>query len=612
MLLVALGIVFGDIGTSPLYAVRECFSGEFGIPITNHNILGVLSLIFWSLTIIVSVKYLTFILRANNDGEGGIMALTALLRSGMQNSKSKYVLITFGLFATCLLYGDGIITPAISVLSAVEGLQIIAPNFHSFVIPISLFILTCLFLLQKRGTDRIGSLFGPIILVWFSTLALLGLFQIIRNPEVLMALMPWYGISFLMHSGVTGFMVLGAVFLVVTGAEVLYADLGHFGTKPIRLTWFFIVLPALVLNYFGQGALLMRMPEAATHPFYAMVPGWAMIPMVFLATLATIIASQAVISGVFSLTSQAVSLGYLPRLRIVHTSAKLFGQIYAPQVNWLLMLATLLLVLSFGTSGRLAAAYGIAVVSQMVITSVLFYFVARTKWHWNRLAAGLPVIIFLIVDLAFFSANFSKIFHGAWFPLVIAVLIFSIMTTWHRGRKILASQLRSMAITMQDFVNNAITEDTQRIKGKAIFLSGQTDTVPVALLHNLKHNKVIHSEVGILHFVRQDVPRVSNLHKLKTTKLHKGFYIIEMSYGYMENPNVPMALSLANDQGVNFPIGETSFFLGREKIVTGKPHLMSSWRSHLFGFLTRIAYDSSSYYGIPERQVMEVGTQLRM
>ncbi|MBU1319977.1 MAG: potassium transporter Kup [candidate division Zixibacteria bacterium] len=611
--LVALGVVFGDISTSPLYAIRECFHGEFGIGITHDSILGVLSLMFWALTIIVSLKYLTFILRADNRGEGGVIALTALLMSAVKMQKRRRrLLIAIGIFAACLLYGDGMITPAISVLSAAEGLRIITPHFEPFVIPVTLLILAGLFLLQHRGTAKVGSLFGPVMLAWLLALGILGIRQIVQHPSILQALAPWHGARFLMNSGIHGFAVLGAVFLVVTGAEALYADLGHFGRKPIRVVWFGLVLPALLLNYFGQGALLLSHPEMAHHPFYATVPVWAVIPMVILATCATIIASQAVITGVFSLTKQAVQLGYLPRMNIVHTSSRHFGQIYVSEINWFMMAATLALVLGFQSSSKLAAAYGVAVTSTMLIATVLFYVVAREKWKWNIIAAGIPTVVFFVVDISFFSANITKIFHGAWFPLVIGGAFLAVMMTWKRGRRILSGQFQKMSVPFEQLRAKLEDENILRVKGYAVFLSGQPGMVPVALTHNLKHNRVLHAKVAFLHFRRAEIPRVPNMEKLTIKDLGSGFHEITVSYGFMEYPNVPNALVLASGQGVDFPIEETSFFLGREKLVWEQGNGISRWRAHLFAFLSRNAYDASSFFGIPQEQVMEVGVRLKI
>lgn len=609
--LAALGVVFGDIGTSPLYAIRECFHGEYGIAVSRDNILGVLSLMFWAVTLIVSVKYLTFVLRADNHGEGGVIALTALLkRSGEPRKWTRGLLIGTGVFAACLLYGDGVITPAISVMSAAEGLRIITPDFQPYIIPATLVILTGLFFLQSRGTARVGALFGPFILIWFVVLAVLGIRHIWEDPLILEALLPWHGVKFLVNNGLHGFTVLGAVFLVVTGAEALYADMGHFGKKPVRLVWFFLVLPALLINYFGQGALLLAHPGESHHPFYAMVPVWAVIPMVLLATSATVIASQAVITGVFSLTRQAMQLGYLPRLRIIHTSSKHLGQIYVPQVNWMMMLATLALVVGFQSSSKLAAAYGVAVTSTMLISTILFYRVAREKWNWSRLAAGLPVALFLIVDLSFFSANLSKIFHGAWFPLVIGGALLLVMMTWKKGREILGAQLRSLAITLTEFRRRIEEEQITRVKGNAIFMTGSADSIPVALAHNMEHNRVVHSQVGLLHFASVDLPRVPNQEKVRVDKLGAGLFRITASFGFMESPSVPLVLSLAKGQGTDFPVEETSFFLGREKLGWAEDRGLSRWRAHLFAFMSRNAYDASSFFNIPEAQVVEIGIRL--
>jgi len=609
--LAALGVVFGDIGTSPLYAIRECFHGDYGIATTGDNILGILSLMFWALIIIVSIKYLTFIFRADNRGEGGVIALTALVKGITASpSRRRLILISVGIFAACLLYGDGMITPAISVLSAAEGLKIIAPGLQMYVIPLTLIILAALFILQHRGTAKIGVLFGPVILVWFITLAVLGLRQIIHYPGILAALLPTYGIKFLIESGIHGFTVLGAVFLVVTGAEALYSDVGHFGRKPIRIVWFYFVLPALLLNYFGQGALLLSHPSESYHPFYATVPTWAVVPMVILATCATIIASQAVITGVFSLTRQAIQMGYLPRLKVVHTSSRHFGQIYVPQVNWLMMVATLGLVLGFQSSSKLAAAYGVAVTSTMLISTVLFYVVARAKWNWSRLAAGTPVALFLVTDFSFFFANLSKIMHGAWFPLVLGGVLMLIMATWKRGREILAEELRNLTISFVDLKKRIVEEKVSRIKGYAVFLTGQPRTLPVAMIHNLEHNKIVHSNVLLLNFSFLEVPRVPNKDKLHIEDLGSGFHQVTATYGFMESPSVPKTLELAFGQGLEIPIDQISYFLGREKLVVSANGKMSRWRAHLFAFLSRNAYDASTFFEIPEDRVIEVGIRL--
>ena len=609
----ALGVVFGDIGTSPLYAIRECFHGEYAIPVSDANILGILSLIFWSLITVVTVKYLIFIMRADNQGEGGVLALASLLKqTSTRSNKARWVLIGAGLFGAALLYGDGMITPAISVLSAIEGIKVVAPHMEHYVIPATVLILAMLFLVQHHGTARVGSLFGPIIFIWFTVLAALGIPHIIDNPRILMAFIPTYGIEFLLHNHVHGFLVLGAVFLVVTGAEAIYADMGHFGRKPIRLAWLGLVLPALMINYFGQGAVLLLRPEDAYHPFYSIVPAWGKIPMVVLATVATIIASQAVITGAFSLTRQAIQLGYLPRLKIDHTSSRHFGQIYVSQVNWILMIATIFLVLGLRSSSKLAAAYGVAVTSTMLITTLIFYYVARERWNWSRLQAGIPALIFLVVDLAFFSANISKIFHGAWFPLVIGGAVFTLMIVWSHGRTRLSEVFTSRAISIKDFMAGIEENPPKRIDGQAIFLSGKLDITPLALLHNLKHNKILHSDIVIMHFATERVPRVPNLQKIEINKLGKGFSLVTARFGFMESPNIKNILSLMNAQGLDFKMEKTSFFLGRERLLVDKKDRGQAWWKRLYIFMSKNSYDVASYYDIPTDKIIELGVQLKM
>jgi len=611
--LAALGVVFGDIGTSPLYAIRECFHGEYGIPVTHENILGVLSLMFWALVMIVTFKYLIFVFKADNNGEGGVIALTALIKRTKITKNRGIGLAAVGLFAACLLYGDGMITPAISVLSAVEGIRIITPVFKPYIIPLTIVILAGVFLLQRHGTARVGSLFGPVILIWFIVLAVLGTVQIVRDPKVLFAVFPWHGITFLVQNRLHGFVVLGAVFLVVTGAEALYADMGHFGKRPIRLTWIILVFPALVLNYFGQGAVLMLKPEMSYHPFYALVPTWALVPMVFLATVATIIASQAVITGSFSLTRQAIQLGYLPRLRVSHTSAAHIGQIYIAPVNWLLMICTIGLVIGFKSSSNLAAAYGVAVTSTMLVTTTLFFIVARHRWGWGRLAAGSLAGLFFLVDIPFFCANISKILHGAWFPLVIGAAIFTLMLTWEEGRKILAEQLLNLSPPIEDFGKSLEENPPQKVRGQAIFLTGNPDRVPQAIVQNVNHNNILHSDIAILHFKTEDVPRVPNFEKIDTEKLSlSGFYKITAHHGFMETPKIETILALAREKGVEFKLESTSFFLGRVKLIIGDKPKMSLWRSSLFIFLSKNSMDASSFFGIPSNQVIEVGVQFEL
>jgi len=608
----ALGVVFGDIATSPIYAIRECFHGEYGIPVSPVNVMGILSLMFWALVMIVGMKYLIFVFRADNRGEGGVMALTALVRgqNGPSGRGTTLKVVTLGLFAACLLYGDGMITPAISVLSAVEGIGIVTSVFSPYVIPITVVILIGLFLIQRRGTARVGGIFGPVILVWLCFLAVTGFVQVVRTPQVLAAIIPWYGFQFFLVNKMHGFVVLGAIFLVVTGTEALYADMGHFGTRPIRLTWFALVMPALVLNYLGQGALLLKHPETASHPFYAMVPGWALIPTVLLATLATIIASQAVISGAFSMTRQAIQLGYLPRLTMRHTSVSQIGQIYIAPVNWMLMVCTIVLVTGFQTSSKLAAAYGVAVTSTMIITSVLFFMVARRRWHWPLIGAALPAGAFLLVDVPFFAANLSKILHGAWFPLVIGAIFFTLMLTWADGRRILSERMRTIMPPIHRFIVDLDSHRPHKIESDGVFLSGNRYSVPAALAKNVMHNQVVHNRTILLHFKVEDVPRVPNLEKIKTEKLGGGFYRIVAHYGFMEDPNLDQVFNLANDQGLELDPAKASFYIGRENLVIAGPSRMARWRVNLFILMSRNAADATSFFKVPEEQVIEIGVRL--
>ncbi len=606
--LAALGVVFGDIGTSPLYALRECFHGEYGIPVTQNNVLGVLSLLVWALILIVSLKYLTFIMKADNDGEGGILALTALIIThSKKNGYERWFLVAIGLFGAALLYGDGMITPAISVLSAVEGVQIIAPAFKELVIPVTIAVLAVLFLFQHHGTAKVGALFGPIIFIWFAVIGILGLIEIHRYPEVLMAILPWYGISFLLSNHLQGFMVLGAVFLSVTGAEALYADMGHFGKSPIRLTWVLLVLPALLLNYFGQGALLLTFPQESHNPFYGLVPSWGMIPMVFLATSATIIASQALITGVYSLTQQAIQLGYFPRLTVTHTSARHIGQIYVPAANWSLMIATISLVAGFGSSSQLAAAYGVAVTATMLISTILFYYVAKDLWKWNRSALNVMISFFAIIDLSFFCASMTKLLHGAWFPLLIGLAVFTLMLTWHDGRILLLQQLKDRTLTVEEFLQSILLQQPQRVDGQAIYLTANPDVIPMAMLHNIRHNKVLHSKVALFHFSVERVPRIRGSKKVEVTMLSDGFYKVIARYGFLEYPNIRQVIALANHLGLNFKPEAISFFMSREIIVTGIKSEMVLWRKKLFALMARNALSATAYYNLPAGQVIEIG-----
>ena len=611
--LTALGVVYGDIGTSPLYAFRECFFGEHAIPVTVENIFGVLSLIFWSLILVISIKYLIFILMADNEGEGGILALTALVTPVRASAKGgRWLLIVLGLFGAALLYGDGMITPAISVLSAVEGLRIVTPLFDPYVIPLTIVIIIALFVLQSRGTASVGALFGPVTLVWFLVLALLGLHQIVLHPAVLAAANPLYAIRYFLRNGWSGVLVLGAVFLVVTGGEALYADMGHFGSRPIRIAWFSVVLPALLLNYFGQGALLVSSPAAAASPFYHLVPSWGLVPLVILATAATVIASQAIISGAFSLTMQAVQLGYSPRLDIQHTSAEEKGQIYLPAVNTGLMVACIGLVLGFRSSSNLAAAYGVAVTTTMVITTILFYLVVRNRWHW-RLPFALGLCgLFLVVDLMFFGANMLKIPHGGWFPLLIAGIIFTLMATWKRGRSILAGKLEKSAQPVEGFLTAIRSEPPARVPGTAIFMTGNPWGTPPALLHNLKHNKVLHQRVVMLMVETEEVPHVPAAQRVAVEDLGEGIYRLVIRYGFMEEANISRVLRTLEVGGEPFKPMETSFFLGRETLIIGKRGGMSRWRKRLFIGMSRNARSATSFFDLPANAVVELGAHIEL
>ncbi|MDD5222662.1 MAG: potassium transporter Kup [bacterium] len=607
-----LGVVYGDIGTSPLYAIRECFHGRYGINPSASNVLGVLSLVAWALILIVSLKYLTFVLRADNRGEGGVIALTAQLIFGQDRYRGAGALIMMGLFAAALLYGDGMITPAISVLSAVEGISIAAPSLESWVVPVTVGILVCLFSIQRKGTYRVGVLFGPVTTLWLLVIAALGIRSILAHPDVLAAFLPKYGLSFLSRNGSHGFMVLGAVFLVVTGTEALFADMGHFGRRPIRLAWYVLVLPALLCNYFGQGALLLGHPELASRPFYSLVPSWGMFPVIALATAATIIASQAVISGAFSLTRQAVQLGYLPRVQIIHTSPTEIGQIYIPQVNWIIMAATIGLVLGFRSSSGLAAAYGVAVTATMIITTVLFATVARRRWQWSGWWFFPLIAVFFAVDLSFLAANFSKISHGAWIPLAVAAVVFIAMTTWKKGRDLLAEKLYSCQPTLEDLIKQIQATLPHRVRGKAIFLAGNAKAAPPALTQNLRHNRVLHESVAVLTIRTEDFPEVGREDKVQVEEIGSGFWRIKARFGYMEEPNVPYILALAREKGLSFPLDECVFFLGRERIMADRKPAMSLWREAVFSFLSKNALGATRFFHIPPEQVVELGTQVEL
>jgi KUP system potassium uptake protein len=611
--LTALGVVYGDIGTSPLYALRECFHGPHSVEVTPANVLGVLSLIFWSLIIVITIKYLVFILRADNHGEGGILALTALVTPVRASAEgSRWLLIMLGLFGAALLYGDGMITPAISVLSAIEGLEVATPFFRPYIIPITIAIIVAVFLFQYKGTARVGVVFGPITLVWFLTLAALGIYHLFQQPGVLAAINPLYGVRFFIINGWHGFLILGSVFLVVTGGEALYADMGHFGRKAIRVGWFAVVLPSLMLNYFGQGALLISRPEAAVNPFYQMSPGWALYPMVILAAAATVIASQAVISGSFSLTRQAVQLGYFPRVDIEHTSIEHIGQIYIPAINWGLMAACIGLVLGFRSSSNLAAAYGVAVTTTMVITTILFYVVARNCWKWSLPAALLLCGTFLIIDLSFFGANVLKIPHGGWFPLVVAALIFIVMSTWKTGRRILGYRLQESARPIEDFLSRVQSDSVVRVPGTSIFMSGNLKVTPPALSKNLKHNRVLHEDVVILTVATEEIPHSAPDERVSVEDLGNGFYRIIVRYGFMEDPNIPEVLKAINVPGLNMDLEHATFFLGRERLIATKEKGMALWREKLFVWMSRNSREATSFFCLPPDRVIEVGTQVEL
>ncbi len=608
----ALGVVFGDIGTSPLYALRECFHGPHAIALTPGNVLGVLSLIVWSLVLVITVKYIAFVMRADNRGEGGILALMALALQGQHGERRRYILVTVGLFGAALLYGDGVITPAISVLSAVEGLQIATPVFSHYVIPITIVILLLVFLVQHKGTAAVGKVFGPVTALWFLSLAALGVHGIVQHPAVLGAMNPLHAVRYFSENGLHGAAVLGSVFLVVTGGEALYADMGHFGTRPIRLAWFSLVLPALLLNYFGQGALLVTRPETAANPFYRLAPGWALYPLVVLATLATVIASQALISGAYSLTRQAVQLGYSPRFEIIHTSEKEIGQIYIPGVNWMLLVGVIALVLGFGSSSRLAAAYGIAVTMTMIITTVLAFFVARYVWNWS-LAVSLGICaFFLAIDVSFFGANLLKFTDGGWFPILVALVVFTLLTTWKKGRAILAERLRTQTFPLDLFLSNLGSNPPTRVPGVAVFMTGNPHGTPPALMHNLKHNKVLHDRIVLLTASTAEVPHVRPEERIQFTPLEHGVFRVVATFGFMETPDVPELLGQLQKYGLEFRMMETTFFLGRETLIPSRKPGMALWREALFAWMSRNAHSATAFFNLPPNRVVELGTQIEL
>ena len=612
----ALGVVYGDIGTSPLYALKESFGGKHGMEPTPENVLGILSLVVWAMTFVVTFKYLTFVMRADNRGEGGILALMALVGQTETTRHGRRTLIILGLFGAALLYGDGVITPAISVLGAMEGLTVAAPALHRVVVPGTVVILVLLFAFQKRGTATVGAVFGPVMLLWFSCIAVIGAWNVWQEPSVLRAFSPHYAIAFFVRNGPAGVFVLGGVVLVLTGAEALYADMGHFGRRPIRLAWFGVAMPALLVNYMGQGALLLRDPTAMSNPFYRSVPGWALWPMVAIATAAAIVASQALISGAYSLTNQAIQLGYAPRLAVRHTSSTEFGQIYIPAVNWAVAAGTVALVLGFGSADRLAAAYGIAVTGTMTITTLLFHRVARDRWRWSRWVTYPLTFSFLVVDLAFLSANAFKIEDGGWFPLVAGAVIFTLLATWKKGREAMAKQMAGASLPLELFLPDLEKHPPHRIPGTAVFMTSNPAGTPGVLLHHLKHNKVLHERVLLVSILTEEVPFVPASERLAVSSLGNGIHQIVGRYGFMETPNVPDLLASMPPFAIPGPrlenaVMETTYYLGRETLIPDGSTPMARWRKRLFIVLARNASPASAYFGLPPNRVVEMGAQVQ-
>jgi len=612
--LTALGVVYGDIGTSPLYAIRECFFGSHSVGPTHENVLGVLSLVLYALLLVISVKYTSLVMRADNQGEGGILSLTALLpsRTGTRNGLNYSFLVALGIIGASLLCGEGMITPAVSIMSAIEGLQVATPLFSAWVVPISVAILVVLFLIQRHGTHRVGGLFGPVMVVWFITIAVLGFRWIIRAPEVLQAFDPRHAVNFFVEHGWHGFAVLGAVVLVVTGAEALYADMGHFGRRPIRMAWFGLVLPALLINYFGQGALVLINGDAARQPFFMMAPSWALLPLVGLSTVAAIIASQALISGAFSLTRQAIQLGYAPRLDIQHTSSMAMGQVYVPQVNWFLAICTVLITIGFQSSSALAAAYGIAVTGTMVITTILLSVVAIKRWNWPKPAVIVGALIFLAVDFSLFGANLVKILQGGWLPLVIGALLFTLMTTWKTGRKLVAERLTARAFPLEDFMAAVASDPPTRVSGTAVFMTAQPRGTPPALAHNLRYNKILHEHVIVLMVRTAHTPYVPPSDQVEVQSLGYGVYSVRVQYGFMQDPDVPSALLMARELGVELDVEDLTYFLGRETIIVTQRPGMAAWREKLFVVMARNAVRATAFFHLPPERVVELGVQVEM
>ncbi|MDF9787374.1 KUP system potassium uptake protein [Polynucleobacter sphagniphilus] len=614
LMMAAIGVVFGDIGTSPLYALKECFSPEHGIPFSADAVYGVISMVFWAFAIVVSLKYVLFVMRANNNGEGGILALMALaLRTAPAGSKRAFLIIMSGVFGACMFYGDAIITPAISVLSAVEGMEVISPDFTRYVLPTTILILILLFFIQKTGTAVVGNLFGPVMLVWFAVIGLMGLNQVVQNPAIFAAVNPLYAVRFMQENALQGFIVLGAVFLVLTGAEALYADMGHFGAKPIRMGWFFVVMPCLILNYFGQGAMFLNNPEAIQNPFFLMVPEAFVFPLVILATVATVIASQAVISGAFSMTSQAILLGFVPRMKVQHTSDKEIGQIYMPLINWTLLVLVVAVVLAFKKSENLAAAYGIAVTTTMIVTTFLAAIVMRVVWRWNTILVSLVIGAFLVVDFAFLLANLLKIMEGGWFPLLLGAACFLLLMTWYQGRQLLRQHATDNGIELKGFIDSLMKHPPHRVEGTAIFLTAHVDYLPVSFLHNLKHNHVLHERVFFLKVSIWDVPYVKDDERITLRDLGNGIYVVRAVYGFNETPDMLKILELIeHNSDLKFDLMNTSFFLSRDTIVSTEIPGMAMWRERLFCWMYQNAGRQSDFFKIPTNRLVELGAKVEI
>lgn len=611
--LAAVGIVYGDIGTSPLYTLKTIFDPAHGLVLNSPNLLGVVSLIFWGLTIIVSLKYVTLVLRADNKGEGGIIALMALALGSVSKGSRLYIaLLMTGVFGAALFYGDSVITPAISVLSAIEGLEVATPTLKPYVVPLTIIVLVFLYSAQRHGTAGIGRWFGPIMVVWFAALGTMGVINIAKAPEILAALNPVHAFEFMINNRVTAFVALGAIVLAFTGAEALYADMGHFGKTPIRTAWFVITFPALALNYLGQGGLLLAHPDAISNPFYQQLGAWSVYPLVILSTIATVIASQATISGTFSMTKQAMALGFLPRMRVLHTSASEIGQIYMPAVNWLQLVAVLIAVIGFGSSENLAAAYGIAVTATMLATTILTFFVIRYRWKLNLLLCWAATGFFMVIDISFFSANALKLLHGGWFPLLLGAILFTVMMTWKRGRQLVFQNLQKHAIPLEDFLQSLFVAPPERVHGTAIFLRGESDGVPHAMLHNLSHNKVLHERVVFLTVTIVDEPWVPLANRVQIMPLGHECYQLNVRYGFKDEPDIPDVLALCSDRGLPFEMMDTSFFIARQTVISAPGGGMSSWREHLFVTMSRNARDAADYFRIPTNRVIELGTQVEI